>query len=160
MTRYALIVAMALALLVAGPLPAAKAEMPEPDAEALWKYITETDPYTKWGQWPDFAGVVKSNSPHGPFVRVFVNKIGLGMTKPPAPQGMIEVKEGLDKDNKIRNITVQYKVGNGYNPDGGDWFWAKYSPEGKADAAGKVGGCIRCHKGGGDNDYITAHEFK
>ncbi len=158
--RYALVLVMAAVLLGSGLAPAARAEMPGPDGAALWKYITETDPYTKWGQWPDFAGVVKSNSPHGPFVRVFVNKTGLAMTKPPAPRGMIEVKEGLDKNNKIRNITVQYKVGQDYNPEGGDWFWAKYSPQGKVDAAGKLSGCIRCHKGRGDNDYITAHFFK
>jgi len=25
--------------------------------------------------------------------------------------------------------TVMYKV-EGYNPDAGDWFWVKYSPQG------------------------------
>jgi len=29
-----------------------------------------------------------------------------------------------------------YKVA-GYNPGAGDWFWAKYSPQGKADKFGK-----------------------
>ena len=41
------------------------------------------------------------------------------MTKPPAPYGMIEVKEGLDKNKEIRNVTVQYKVSQGYNPGAG-----------------------------------------
>ena len=139
---------------------AADSEMPGPDAAALWKYITETDPYTKWGQWSDFAGIQKSRSPHGPRVRVFVNKIGLEMTAPPAPYGMIEVKEALNNIDGIKNITVQYKVSEGYNPKGGDWFWVKYSPEGRVDAAGKVKGCIKCHRGKGTNDYITSHFFK
>ncbi len=139
---------------------AADAKPPGPDGVALWKYITETDPYTEWGQWPDFKGIMKSRSPHGPNVRVFVNKIGLEMAGPPAPYGMIEVKEALSGKHKIKNITVQYKVAEGYNPKGGDWFWAKFSPEGRVDASGKVKGCIRCHRGKGDNDYITVHSFK
>ena len=141
------------------PSPAAEPGMPGPDGAALWKYLTQTDPYTKWGQWPDFAGVQKSRSPHGPYVKVHVNRIGLEMAKPPAPYGMIEVKEALDEDGKIRNITVQYKVEQGYNPQGGDWFWVKYSPQGGVDAEGKLEGCIRCHRGSDKNDYITARFF-
>lgn len=148
-----------LILGLAGPGPAAETGMPGPDAAALWKHITQTDPYQKWGQWPDFAGVQESRSPHGPRVKVHVNRIGLAMTKPPAPYGMIEVKEALSEDGKLRNITVQYKVEPGYNPQGGDWFWVKYSPQGGVDASGKLGGCIRCHKGSDKNDYITAHFF-
>ncbi len=157
---FAIALAAVLTLAAFQAAPAAESEMPGPDGAALWKYITETDPYTKWGQWSDFKGVQKSRSPHGPYVRVYVNKIGLEMTGPPAPYGMIEVKEALTKDEKIRNITVQYKVVQGYNPKGGDWFWAKFSPQGRIDASGKVGGCIRCHRGSGDNDFITAHFFK
>jgi LPXTG-motif cell wall-anchored protein len=43
-----------------------------------------------------------------------------------------------------------YKV-EGYNPEGGDWFWAKYQPDGSVDAAGKVASCAGCHLGIADN---------
>jgi hypothetical protein len=162
MMKSSLLIALVaiLAVLMFNVAQADEAKLPGPDGVALWKYITETDPYTKWGQWDDFKGVQKSRSPHGPKVRVFVNKIGLEMKGPPAPYGMIEVKEALNNKGKIKNITVQYKVAEGYNPKGGDWFWAKYSPEGRVDAKGKVKGCIKCHKGSGKNDYITSHFFE
>ncbi|MBW1694415.1 MAG: hypothetical protein JRJ41_09710, partial [Deltaproteobacteria bacterium] len=33
------------------------AEMPGPDPDAFWKYITETSPYTKWSFWSDHQGM-------------------------------------------------------------------------------------------------------
>jgi len=52
-----------------------------------------------------------------------------------------------------------YKVA-GYNPGAGDWFWAKYSPQGKADKFGKPSGCVGCHVTRAKNDFILVHEFK
>ena len=52
-----------------------------------------------------------------------------------------------------------YKI-KGYNPNDGDWFWVKYSPDGKADKAGKPKGCIGCHGTRANNDFILVHEFK
>lgn len=40
----------------------------------------------------------------------------------------------------------------------GDWFWVKYSPDGKAEASGKVKGCIDCHLRQKDNDLIFNRE--
>ena len=34
---------------------------------------------------------------------------------------------------------------NGYNPNDGDWFWVKYTPEGEAKPFGKPAGRIGCH---------------
>ncbi|KIX12229.1 cytochrome P460 family protein [Dethiosulfatarculus sandiegensis] len=133
--------------------------MPGPNSNELWRHITKTDPYQKWGQWPDFKGLRSSNSPHGAYVKVYVNKIGLNIKNLPAAYGTIEVKEGYDGDKKLNNITVQYKV-KGYNPDAGDWYWVKYNPKGEAGPAGKPGGCIRCHGADSGRDYILAHEFK
>jgi hypothetical protein len=42
-------------------------------------------------------------------------------------------------------ITPMY-LEKGYNPDAGDWFWAKYGPEGEVMSSGKVEGCIGCHR--------------
>ena len=33
------------------------AEMPAPDPDVLWKYITKESPYTKWSFWPDHQGM-------------------------------------------------------------------------------------------------------
>jgi hypothetical protein len=154
------LVTIALALFIwTQPVPAG-AEMPGPDAEALWNYITRESPYTEWGQWPDWQGMKPSRSPHGPQAKVFVNSPGLGTEKPPLAYGTIEVKESYaDDDETLKNITVQYKV-KGFNPQGGDWYWAHYSPQGRVRSAGKVKGCLSCHGFAKKNDYVMAHKFK
>jgi hypothetical protein len=46
-----------------------------------------------------------------------------------------------------------YKVKD-YNPDAGDWFWAKYGPTGEVMAAGKIDSCINCHRKGKDYRFV------
>ena len=69
------------------------------------------------------------------------------------------VKENYGKDKELKAITVMYKTA-GYNPDAGDWYWAKYSPAGKADKYGKPAGCVGCHGTRAKNDFILVHEFE
>ena len=133
--------------------------LPGADAGAVWNYISKTSPYKNWGSWPDYQGLRRARSPHGPYNKVYVNNAGLSSKKAPANYGAMEVKVAQTKDGQVKDITVQYKV-KGYNPGAGDWFWAKYSPQGKVAAAGKVGGCIRCHRAMAGNDFIMVHNFK
>ena len=70
-----------------------------------------------------------------------------------------KAQDALKAGKWIKAITVMYKVA-GYNPDAGDWFWAKFSPEGKADKFGKPNGCVGCHGTRAKNDFILVHEFK
>lgn len=135
------------------------AEMPGPDPDALWKYITEESPYTNWGFWPDHQGMQPGRAPHGPLHKVYVNDRALNSPQPPVQYGSIAVKENYGKDKKLKAITVMYKV-SGYNPDDGDWYWAKYSSAGKADKFGKPEGCVGCHGTRAANDFILVHEFK
>lgn len=134
-------------------------EMPGPDAEALWNYISKVSPYTKWSYWPDHEGMQKGRAPHGVKHKVFVNKQALDSTAPPLQIGAIQVKENYNKAEELKVITVMYKV-KGYNPGDGDWFWAKYSPTGKTQKAGKPKGCISCHSTRVANDFVLVHEFK
>ena len=135
------------------------AEMPGPDAEALWRYISETSPYTSWGFWPDHQGVQPGRAPHGPLHKVYVNDRGLSSARPPVQYGTIAVKENYGKDMELKAITVMYKS-HGFNPDAGDWYWVKYSPEGKAGPSGKPAGCVGCHGTRAKNDFVLVHEFK
>jgi hypothetical protein len=146
-----------VACLAAGPL--AFADMPGPDAAALWHYMTETSPYNEWGFWPDHQGIQPGRAPHGPLHKVFVNDRALNSPEPPVQYGSIQVKESYDKARELKAITVMYKV-NGYNPKDGDWFWAKYTPGGKVTSSGKPSWCVSCHRARARNDYITVHEFK
>ena len=137
----------------------ALAEMPGPDPDALWKYITETSPYTKWSFWSDHQGMQPGRAPHGPLHKVYVNDRAVNSSGPPVQYGSIQVKENYGKDNILKAITVMYKI-NGYNPNDGDWFWVKYTLEGKADKFGKPKGCIGCHGTRAKNDFILVHDFK
>lgn len=54
------------------------------------------------------------------------------------PYKSILVKENYGKDKeKLMAVTPMYKS-EGFNPDAGDWFWAKYGNDGNAMASGKV----------------------
>lgn len=136
-----------------------RADMPGPDTQKLWDYITQESPYKDWGFWEDHAGMQPGNAPHGPFHKVYVNEILLNATAVPVPYGSIEVKENYNQDKKFTAITVMYKIKD-YNPSAGDWYWVKYSLTGKAGPYGKVQGCIGCHAVKADNDYITIHDIK
>jgi hypothetical protein len=143
-----------------GLLPAlAAGDMPGADAAALWKYISQTSPYQKWGQFAELKGMRSSKAVHGTNVQIWANKPALEAKKAPLPDGSIIVKEGMGDDHKVNVVVVMYKV-KGFNPEAGDWFWAKYDPDGKVGAGGKIQACISCHGGKTQNDYVLAHPFK
>jgi hypothetical protein len=136
----------------------ASEEMPGADAEALWTYLTKVDPYTQWKFWPDHEGMQPGNAPHGPKHKVYVNSQALESPGVPVLAGSIQVKESYNKKEKLKAITVMYKI-SGYNPDGGDWFWVRYSTSGKVGASGKIKSCIGCHEAAAENDYVFVHEI-
>lgn len=79
--------------------------------------------------------------------------------------------EAVAKDPKkyLGAVTVMYKRA-GYDPDNGDWFWAKYLPDGSLDKnpkgmqlAGRVAkgankGCIACHRAAPGGDMVFTHD--
>lgn len=144
-----LIVLMTIVSLnVMAALGMAAQDMPEPEAAPFWTYMTKTNPYTEWKPWPGKEDMLPGTSPHGAFLKLFVNDVALKAIEEdkPMPDGAIIVKENYGKDKeKLMAITPMY-LKKGYNPDAGDWFWAKYGPEGEVMASGKVEGCIGCHR--------------
>ncbi len=58
------------------------------------------------------------------------------------------VQETADGE-QLMAVTPMHRV-KGFNPEAGDWFWAKY------DAAGKVAGCINCHQARAAENWIFA----
>jgi hypothetical protein len=135
------------------------AEMPGPDAASLWNYITKESPYAQWSFWPDHQGMQPGRAPHGPLHKVYVNDRALNSSGTPVQYGSIQVKENYDKDKTLKALSVMYKV-KGYNPEGGDWFWAQYGLDGSIKKEGKPAGCVGCHGARADNDFILVHEFK
>jgi hypothetical protein len=139
---------LVVALLGAAALAAASVtKMPPTDAKKFWSYISTFNPYTKWKMWPGHEGIYPGKSPHGAYLKVYVNDLAYTAIKQkkPMPNGAVIVKENYGKDKKtLMAVTPMYKV-KGYNPDAGDWFWGKYGPDGKIMASGKIAGCIKCH---------------
>lgn len=73
-------------------------------------------------------------------------------------------------DKYLGAITVMFKREPGYDPENGDWFWAKYLPNGELDknpmgmqlagrvAKGESQGCIACHSGAPGKDMVFLHD--
>ena len=128
----------------------------EPEAQGVWKYITDTNPYTQWRFFPGYEGIYPGQSPHGAYLKLYVNDPAYraAKNKTAMPDGAILVKENYGKDKQtLKAVTPMYKV-DGYNPPADDWFWAKYGPKGKVMAAGKVNSCIQCHRSAKGDDYL------
>jgi len=78
----------------------------------------------------------------------------VGYAKKGLADGSILVSEDYGANKNLESMSVMYKI-KGYNAGGGDWFWAKYSPnDGYVLESGKVASCISCHASKKDNDYI------
>jgi hypothetical protein len=134
-------------------IPLQKAEI---SGKVLWTRITAESDYNSYAYWPGHEEIQPGQSPHGVYHRIFINNFlseALPVSNKISPEGTIIVKENINSDKKIDAITVMAKVKD-YNPEVGDWFWAKYSPEGEVIAEGTPGGCISCHEGMVTNDFI------
>jgi hypothetical protein len=157
--KKTLVVLMVLLLVPVGIIAVSTAgeSMPGADAQSLWKYITQTNPYQKWETWPGHPDMYPGQSPHGAFLRLYANPVAIEAAKAgkiEMPDGALIVKENYGKDQKtLMAVTPMYKI-EGYNPDAGDWYWAKYGADGSVEAAGKPEGCIRCHSVKKQNDWI------
>lgn len=137
-------------------------KVPPTEAKAFWEYITKTSPFTGWEMWPGKGKLYQGTEPHGSLLTTYVNKTAYDAITSKAgmlPPGSIVVKENFMPDKTLAAITVMYKV-EGYNPEAGDWFWAKYLPDGKVEASEKVGMCIGCHGSMKANDYIMTAPLK
>jgi len=135
----------------------------EVTGERVWQRIIKEENYKKYGAWPNHKGMQRGQSPHGIFHKAFVNSTllnALPIKDIKAPNGSIIVKENYNSAKELKLITVMAKV-EGYYPEEGDWFWGKYTPDGKVLAAGRLKKCAECHKSSFDvdNDFIVLHKI-
>lgn len=113
-------------------------------AQQLWASL---DGYEAWTRPDGWSATPTESSEHvGLFVVRFDNPAlaswdGTGA----APEGSIALKEEYDADGGLLSYTAMQKVG-GYDEAHGDWFWAKYDPDGAARASGQVAMCWGCHQ--------------
>lgn len=167
-TLAAFLIALMLTVLVAGAyaiheiIPSETTmALPGASAKALNEYIVKYNPYRAWSLWPGKGRLYQGREPHGLLLTTYVNDTALYAInkRTGMKDGAIIVKENYTPDKDFIALTVMYRI-KGYNPEAGDWFWVKYAPDGKAQAAGKVKGCIDCHKSRKGNDYIFTGDVR
>lgn len=135
---------------------------PAAEAQAVWTFITETKPYTKYKMWPGKSALYQGTHPHGAFLTTYVDSKAfkaIQQKKGTMPIGALIVKENYTPEKQLAAITVMYKSKK-YDPANSDWFYAKYAPGGKVEASGKVEGCISCHKSKAENDFLFTGPLK
>jgi len=136
--------------------------LPKAEQDAVYEYITKTSPYQQWSLFPGKGKLYEGKHPHGALLTTYVNDLALKGIQAKAgtlANGAIIVKENYMPDKMLGAITVMYRV-KGFDPEAGDWFWAKYMPDGQVEAAGKVAMCSSCHAVKLDNDWIFTGPVK
>ncbi len=68
--------------------------------------------------------------------------------------GTFFVKEHLDEAGATRGLTMMYKAEPGYDPEHGDWFWARLDGDSVTDS-GRVGWCASCHAAAHNSDFVV-----
>ena len=135
--------------------------------------------------YPDWmlkTDVMPGKTPHGAFVRIYYNVVIVD-GKPyhvinkdnfmgkDAEGKKLELKTVAESPKKyLAAVTVMVQREAGYDPDNNNWFWVKYNADGsiakndkKMALAGRVAkgmnaGCIACHKGAKDGDYVFLND--
>ena len=117
------------------------------DAEKFFLYITQDRPYASWQTWPEKTKMQPGIEPHGAFHTTYVNPVAhRSIAKKEGMEfGSLIVMENFGPDKRLANITAKIKI-KGYNPEGGDWCWFEYTPDGKTLSAGKEESCLACHE--------------
>ena len=158
----ALVMTIALLLSTTGLVMAGDGPMPPAEGKAVYDYITKTNPYQGWSFYPGKDKFYKGRHPHGALLTSYVNDValkGINNKVGTLADGAIIVKENYMPDKTLGAVTVMYRV-KGYDPDAGDWFWAKYKADGSIAKAGKVAGCIGCHAAVINNDWVFTGPVK
>lgn len=138
---------------------AGETDLPAADGQAVYDYIIKTNPFQKWPLYPRRGELYAADS-HSSFLTTYVspNTLEAIQSKGPFPDNSFIVtqmyKGGRNNVNKTLNgVLVMYRV-SGYNPEAGNWFWAKYGQGGKIQLEGKVALCIDCHVKAKEKDWV------
>lgn len=132
----------------------------------FWQYLT-TSHYRNWAPVPGESGdFYQGESPHGSQLKMYLNRVAAGNVAN-LPNGSVLIKENYDDNRKLMAITVMYRT-KGFNPSGGDWWWAKYNPDGTVARApqaagglplrGAPKGCLQCHGSAAGNDFVFLND--
>ena len=136
-------------------MAASGAMLPDTTAAAIWQYLQSARYQETWALWPGKGRLYGGGEPHGMLLTTYANDVAHAGLNAGGPTGLMHhsiiVKENYMPDSTLAAVTVMYLV-DGYNPDHGNWVFAKYQPDGTVDAFGRVPGCTTCHQAG--SNYV------
>lgn len=76
----------------------------------------------------------------------------------PYANGVEVVKEGhANADGPVNALYIMKKI-EGYDPENGDWFYARANGDGVVAEQGRMQMCISCHRVARDKDFIYGFE--
>lgn len=125
-------------------------------AAELWQRLQEANYDAEWPTVPGKGELYPGQPPHGALLSTYLNESALdALENRPGemPDGAIVIKENYQPDETLAAITVMEKRA-GYAPAYGDWYWARYGPDGTVQGGGTIESCIACHAAVRTNDYI------
>ncbi len=134
-----------------------------PFESRLWNWLQQS----QYRNWAPLAGVsgdaYTGQSPHGDMVKLYANRTAVANTDS-LPNGSMIVKENFGPDGTtLMAVTIMYRS-EGFAPEHGDWYWAKYDADGQVSRmngmaiAGKVNMCIECHASAVGNDFAFSND--
>ncbi len=148
--------------------------------DQFWKYLIGNN-YKNWSPGPGrSAGFYQGEKPHGTYLKRYVNRTAAGNIGDLAI-GSVVILENYLEDQSLKTISVMYRT-TGFNPDGNDWYWIEYQPNGSVVRAatqnkpqgnihhvglttpptgmlmGKAASCIECHRSAGGNDFVFSND--
>lgn len=125
-------------------------------AEDLWQRLQEANYNENWSTIPGKGELYPGQPPHGALLSTYLNAPAFdALEEQPGemPNSAIVIKENYHPDETLASVTVMEKRA-GYAPDYGDWYWARYGPDGAVQGNGQIASCIGCHGAVRSNDYI------
>ena len=130
----------------------------EEDQSTAGVLRTEMEGYQQWAQFEGYPGIQKSKSKvHGKYVATYINAIA-ARNPTDLAFGSIIVKANYAKKDvsTLKSTTVMKRI-EGYDPENGDWFWARYAADGELTHSGKVSMCLDCHFDA-DDDFVFLND--
>ena len=146
----------------------------KPFEDQFWKYLIGNN-YKNWAPGPGQTGdFYTGQNPHGALLKMYLNRTAAGRTKD-FPMGSVIILENYRADKSLKTISVMYRT-DGFNPEGNDWYWVDYNPDGTVVQApvggrtnvnqvsvhsgalkktmGRATNCMSCHQGGEGLDFV------
>jgi hypothetical protein len=146
----------------------------KPFEDQFWKYLIGNN-YKNWAPGPGQTGdFYTGQNPHGALLKMYLNRTAAGRTHD-FPMGSVIILENYRADQSLKTISVMYRT-DGFNPEGNDWYWVDYNPDGTVVKApvsgqtkvnqvsvnsgmlkktmGRATNCMGCHQGGEGLDFV------